>query len=324
MKKINFFVLSFLSLFFVLSCSKKGQYNYEYDNASYETSSLAYSDTANAKSLKLSSSFSQVQNSAIDDFALEESDIFSESSLLERKLIKNGNISIYVDSLEEANKKIESWVENLGGYISNSQMNKYSYSYTARIPSERFDEAMIILNGLGELNTRSVFIEDVTERYYDLEDRLESKKILKDKYSEYLKKAQNIKDLLEIERQLNSVISEIESMEGQMKRLVSQIDYSTISVTISASEPSYESERHIMGVNFKDFIYDTGDFFVSLFKVLLRIIVYGSPILLLISFFYWLLLGKIGLLKRFFVLLSGKVSKNQKNQGGNKKDSEDK
>ena len=91
-----------------------------------------------------------------------------------------------------------------------------------------------------------------------------------------------------------------------MKRLNNQINYSTIDITMQATAPTYETQRHVISMNLKDFIYDVGDFFVKFAKVLLGLIIYGIPILVLLAVLYWLLFGKIGLLKKLFIILSGK------------------
>ena len=297
MKKIILISLFIVSL---VSCSKsryveKSRYAAEEDYFEDSLSEVGY----NAKSV----SAVMMNNSGNSISSAEGA---ASSDIIERKLIRKGRISIIVDSMDESDAKIEAWTKSLGGYVSNSQMSKYYNYYTLRIPSERFDEAMNFISGLGELQNRSVNIEDVTDRWYDLNGRLETKKILEEKYNQYLKKAENMQDLLEVERQLNDVISEIESMEGQMKRLNNQINYSTIDITMQATAPTYETQRHVISMNLKDFIYDVGDFFVKFAKVLLGLIIYGIPILVLLALLYWLLFGKIGLLKKLFIILSGK------------------
>lgn len=333
MKKIILISLFIVSL---VSCSKsryvekslyaaEAEYADEYAGE-YVTDSFSgtgYNGNS-VSSMKKSNSYTFIDESYNDSPVSSEG---AASEIIERKLIRNGTISIIVESMEDSDSKIEAWIKSLGGYISNSQMNKYYNYYTVRIPSERFDEAMKFIGGLGELQNRSVYIEDVTDRWYDLKGRLETKKILEEKYNQYLKKADNMKDLLEVERQLNNVISEIESMEGQMKRLNNQIDYSTINITVEAKVPTYDTQRHVISLNLKDFMYDVGDFFVKFAKVLLGIVIYGIPILALLALLYWVLFGKIGLLKKLFIFLSGKKkadgkagSNIKKSSGGEKSD----
>ena len=151
----------------------------------------------------------------------------------ERKLIRTGNVTLEVQSVSGAEDEIAKWANSLGGYVTNANTWQYGANFTVRIPSARFDEAMSQVGNFGRITNRSVSSDDVSESYYDLQSRLETKYILRDKLSSYLSQAKDIKDLLEIERQLNSVIEDIESTEGRFKRLSGQIDYSTIYINMS-------------------------------------------------------------------------------------------
>ncbi len=232
-----------------------------------------------------------------------------QSEVIERKLIRSGNIYLQVSSLEDSAAALEAWVSKYNGYVSSSNQYSNSNNFTVRIPADKFDEAMNSISGIGKVKSRSVQAEDVTDRYYDLKTRLETKKLLREKYNQYLKKAENIKDLMEIERNLNNVISEIESMEGRLKLLTNQIDYSTISIYMETATPAFSPSYSINKIDFKRIGYNIVNFVIGLFKVLIYIIVYGIPILALLFLFYWICFGKIGLIRKIFKRLSKKSTK---------------
>ena len=154
----------------------------------------------------------------------------------------------------------------------------------------------------GILNSRSISTDDVTENFYDLETRLNTRKILQQKLSGYLKDAKNISDLLEIERQLNNVTSEIESMEKQFRRLSNQIEFSTIS--ISCTLPPNTTDTGFItpdfSEDFKDFAYNALQFISDFGICILYILVIGIPLVLLIAVLYWVCFGKIGLIRKLF------------------------
>ena len=220
----------------------------------------------------------------------------------ERKIIKTGSLSYEVENLSEAEEKISLWLEDLGGYISNTWTNRNNMNVTVKVPASRFDEAMNSTGSFGILLSRSISTEDVTENFYDLETRLESRRILQEKLTGYLKDAKSISDLLEIERQLNDVTSEIESMEKQFRRLSNQIDFSTIS--ISCNLPSYTTEDGFETPDFlqglKDFAYNALQFISNFGFGILYLILMGVPTVLLIALIYWLCFGKIGLIRKLF------------------------
>ena len=298
MKKIYPLVL-IISLLF-LSCSKKAEFaGTGYNRSAVKTA--AFTDSKMTTNLYSDMAF---ESESLAESVKSPSQ--ANEAAYERKLIKDGNISIQVPYLEKAMLSVEEWVKGFGGYISFSNNYNNYCNYTVRIPSSVFDQAMNSLGKLGKVTNRSISVQDVTDRFYDLETRLQTKKILRDKYNEYLKKAENVKDMLEVERQLNNVVSEIESMEGSLKLLNNQIDYSTISINLSTPNVDISPSYSIEGFQWKEIFYNIANFMISFVKVIIYIIIYGIPLLAFIAFLYWLLLGKLGLLKKLFYKLSGK------------------
>lgn len=229
----------------------------------------------------------------------EESSDFENS---ERKLIKNGNISIEVSVLSEAESAVEAWCKSYGGFISTSDFNERGAWFNVRIPAAKFDEAMEAVGKLGVVKSKGSSVQDVSEQFYDLQGRLENRKLLRAKLKNYMEKTSNIADLLKIETELNNVQSEIESMEGRFKRLSGQIEYSTISVNVML--PYNTTER---GFEFPDFgegvrIFGANvmKFFASLVTWIFYIIVCGIPVVAVLSLLFWLLFGRVGLLIKLY------------------------
>ena len=220
----------------------------------------------------------------------------------ERKLIRTGNVSLEVQTVSGAEEEITAWAKSLGGYVTNANTWQGGAGFTVRIPSARFDEAMAQVGNFGRITNRSVSSDDVSDNYYDLKSRLETKYILRDKLTGYLSQAKDIKDLLEIERQLNSVIEDIESTESRFKRLSSQVDYSTIYINMQFERGKDEGGIILPDVknSWNDFVSNIIAFFWGLLKILFYIVIFGIPIVAVAAFFFWLLFGKVGLLVKLF------------------------
>ena len=220
----------------------------------------------------------------------------------ERKLIRTGNVSLEVKTVSDAEEKIASWAKGLGGYVTNANIWENGANFTVRIPSTRFDDAMAQAGDFGRVTERSVNSQDVSDNYYDLESRLKTKYILRDKLSGYLSQAKDIKDLLEIERQLNQVLEEIDSTESRFKRLAGQVDYSTIYINMDFERGKDENGIILPDVkdSWNEFVSNVIAFFWGLVKVLFYIVIYGIPVVVVAAFFFWLLFGKVGLLVKLF------------------------
>ena len=226
----------------------------------------------------------------------------------ERKLIKTGNVRLEVQSLSEVKAGVESWVKKYGGYIANSDEGTSSATFTVKVPSSRFEDAMGETSSFGKVTGKNVNSKDVTDRFYDLKSRLESKRIMQERLESYLKSAKDIKDMLEIESKLNDVTADLEAMQGQMNLLSAQISFSEITV-IARLKPNHTEEGFTLpdvGRKFSDLASNVVYFVVGLFFAVIYIVLFGIPVVLVLAFFYWLCFGKIGLVRKLFARLRKK------------------
>lgn len=300
MKKI---VGIFLGLTFIMfaGCSKKSAISYDFKA---EESAPMYADSVAAPRLAMSKKMMATGNSAERNFSgsAKDSGAVVETGI-ERKLIRNGDISLEVSDLEKTQAAIEEWVKEFGGYISSSNNGEKSSSYTVRIPSEKFDSAMDAAGALGTLKNKNISTQDVSDQFYDLQSRLETKKVLREKLNGYLRQANSMQDILKVESELNSVQSDIESMEGRLKRLTSQIDFSTISVYVTLPYKSVQGggfELPNLGDGFRHFVSNIISYFGGFVAVIFYVIICGIPLVAVLAFLFWLLFGKVGLLVKLY------------------------
>jgi len=153
----------------------------------------------------------------------------------QRMLVKRGNMEFESVQLENDNQKIRNILPRFNAYVDseNFSNNDYSSSYqlSIKVPVAQFEALMDTLSSVGKRTTnKSSNAEDVTRRYRDLNATIESKKALENRYRELLSKATQIKDMLEIERNLNDLRNEIEGYERSFRTLQGDINYSTINL----------------------------------------------------------------------------------------------
>ncbi|HMR56612.1 MAG TPA: DUF4349 domain-containing protein [Cyclobacteriaceae bacterium] len=156
--------------------------------------------------------------------------------IVERKLIRNGNIEFLTKDVRKTKTEIERITKEQKGYISseneNNYGNRFQVNQTLRIPADKFDEVMKQLEGLAEkVDNKNINAQDVTEEFIDVEARLKTKKELEARYLELLKQAKTVADIVSIEGQIANVRAEIESMEGRLKYLSNQVSFSTLNVS---------------------------------------------------------------------------------------------
>jgi hypothetical protein len=163
---------------------------------------------------------------------IQEKDIQQISSR-NRMLVKSGRLEIESQQLEKDNQHIRKLLPGFNAFVDSEEFsnNDYSSSYrlTIKVPVSQFDSLMDTLAGIGQKTiNKSSNAEDVSRQYRDLNATIESKKALESRYRELLSKATQIKDMLEIERNLNDLRNEIEGNEARFRTLQNDINYSTI------------------------------------------------------------------------------------------------
>jgi hypothetical protein len=155
---------------------------------------------------------------------------------VERKVIRQGEISFETKDARRTRDFIRVAVEQHGGYLSgdNAYTNgeRIDYRVDIRIPADRFDSLLLLISEkAGRIESRNITSQDVTSEFIDVQARIRTKKELEQRYLQLLTKASTVEDILSIERELGNLRSDIESIEGRMKYLSDQVAMSTLTVT---------------------------------------------------------------------------------------------
>jgi hypothetical protein len=225
----------------------------------------------------------------------------------DRKLIKRANIRIKAENLEAADISITGLMEKHSAYSASTVVKKSSYNYVIRVPFSAYKAFLAGMDGIGTVLDRSESVEDATIRYYDLEGRLDTKKELLKTFQSYLGKAKNIEEILSVEKRIAELQSDIDRTGKEFRNLSNRVDYATIELVILGPVIISQPDRNpILAVRIKGLFSDFGSFLSDLAVVFIGIVIYGIPILLLVLFFYWILFGKIGILKKLWRMAAGR------------------
>ncbi len=155
---------------------------------------------------------------------------------IERKIIKEGFISFETKDATETSQRIAKAVAAHQGYITEDSQSDYDYRVehrvTIRVPAGNFDRLLeAISKGADELKSKNINAQDVTAEYVDVESRIKTKKELEARYQQLLQKATKVEEMLAIEREMGTLRTEIESMEGRLRYLKDRVAFSTLTVT---------------------------------------------------------------------------------------------
>jgi hypothetical protein len=240
---------------------------------------------------------------------LREEEAVSEAANLnntERKLIKRASIRIRVENLDTADASIAELMKGYGAYSASTEANENSRHYSLRVPAHLYDTFLAEMNGIGRLLYRSESTEDVTLRYYDLEGRLATKRELLKTFQSYLGRANNIEEILSVEARIAELQYDIEGTGIQLRNLANRVDYATIDLSLLGPVMATSNQNATFGEQIRELFGNLGSFFSTLTVVVVGIVIFGIPILLILALLFWLLLGKIGLLKKLWKLVAVK------------------
>lgn len=206
---------------------------------------------------------------------------------VEQKVIKTGTLSLHMESVRDGVEAIKANVTLWGGDVTNSNITRYDNSYfasiTVRVPSDQFDAALSGLKAMA-LYTESEYTnaENITELYMDLEARLNNLKEEEAQYLSILDQAVTVEEILQVTDYLSNVRYEIESIEGQLKYYDTNVDYSTITLTLTEdASAAAAQETWKPKSTFNEAVSNWVIFLQEITDTVIYLAIFGWPLLLL-------------------------------------------
>ena len=153
----------------------------------------------------------------------------------EQKIIKTARLAFETKDVEAMHQKVIKLASQYKGLVqsdnSGKDYNRIYKNVIIRVPTENFQQFIDgISEGVAYFDHKDISRQDVSEEFVDLGARLKAKRILEERYLELLKKANNVKEMLEIERELSNIREEIEAKQGRLQYLQNQVSMSTVTV----------------------------------------------------------------------------------------------
>jgi hypothetical protein len=173
----------------------------------------------------------------MEDNALADMQPSGSDVILERQLIKEGSLDFETSDIMETRQHIETLVQKYKAYISQEDerttASRIYQDITVRIPKTHFDSFLSELSGdIKKFDNKSVTVQDVTEEFVDITARLAVKKETEQGYLRLLNQAKTIKDILDIQNELQDIRSDIESIEGRLRYLKNSVNFSTLHISM--------------------------------------------------------------------------------------------
>jgi hypothetical protein len=217
------------------------------------------------------------------------STVYAATEAVDRKIIRNGELTLETESPTEGLRKITAAAESHGGFVVTSEFKQnpvaagakpsQSVTVVARVPSSQFASALDQIRNAGErVIQEKVSGQDVSEEYLDVEARLRNKKALEGQFLEIMKQARKVADALDVQSQLADVRTEIERLEGRRRFLENQAALSTITTTLQMPQPIIAATTSGFGATIKRTFGDAVDTAASIVLFVIQAVIVLVPI----------------------------------------------
>ncbi len=154
-------------------------------------------------------------------------------------VIRNIKVTMITKEFDAARMRLDAIVKQAQGYVDHLTVradpgSARALSAVLRFPANQVASGLAELKKLGRLTEESQNSSDITGQYVDLAARLTNARNSEQRLLGLLRdRAGNLKDVVEMEREISSVRESIERMDAQQKDLNNKVQYATIQFELS-------------------------------------------------------------------------------------------
>lgn len=186
--------------------------------------------------------------------------------------IKRLDLQLVVDDLAQA----ESWVKEatqlqkgkVTGHTHFSESLVRSSHLTVQVPVKQLNAWIAALEHQKgwKLTGKQLNISSIEQQYVDHAQRLKTRQALEQRYTELLKQAKNMADVLAIEEKLLNLRSEIEWMQTEKGSMDNQMAYAECSVRLEEQLSAWQRLARQSGQQFREGWHVLVNLLLFLFK----------------------------------------------------------
>lgn len=159
----------------------------------------------------------------------------------ERFIIRNANLSLETENIQKIMQQITDVAKLSGGYVVNSKFSQANQAdeygaaeISIRVPAISLESSLKQLKSLAtKVLYEEVNGEDITDKYVDLKSKIKNLQASSAQLISIMAGAKQIKDILNIQKQLSDTQGQIDFLEGYLNYYDQSKAYSLISIKIS-------------------------------------------------------------------------------------------
>ena len=175
------------------------------------------------------------------------------------QLIKKAELTLVVKSIDNSMRDVSAIVRKQQGDILGLQDSKptdpssrATASMQLRVPAPRLEITLNTLAKLGNVQTRSLTAEDVSDQLVDIKARLKNLRKSEEAVLKILERSGSIRDVLQVSQELSNIRESIERISAQLNNLQNQVAYSTITLNLEAAVSAAPADGTPIGLRVQE------------------------------------------------------------------------
>ncbi len=151
-------------------------------------------------------------------------------------LIYEANLGIAVLHVVEIQDQVEAMARERGGFLA----TRTDDTIVVRVPADAFEQFLAAIQELGDVVTRHVQVQDVSEEFHDVQQRIHTLEVMRARVEQLLQDADDVQAALAVQQHLEEITVELEQLQGRLRFLSDRVAYSTITVHFAEATPASE------------------------------------------------------------------------------------
>lgn len=172
----------------------------------------------------------------------------SQTAAIGDRIVRNGTMRLRVedDTFDAAFERLVGLADRFGGTVvasdvMNTDNGSTSGTVTLRVPAGDFDELLVAVGRIGEVERRSITTEDVSVEFVDLEARLRHNHAQEAFYLSLLDRADDVEDAIAVQQRVEGIQQTIEQIKGRLSFLEERTSFSRLTVELFESGAAFQT-----------------------------------------------------------------------------------
>ncbi|KRA31268.1 MULTISPECIES: DUF4349 domain-containing protein [unclassified Nocardioides] len=204
-------------------------------------------------------------------------------------VISTGTVSLEAKDVGDARTEVRKVIDKYQGTLAEQETTTgekgevTSARLVFRVPSARFADATLDLEGIATLTSSTSSGQDVSTEVVDVEARIRAQRKSVSRIEALLARAESLEQIVTIESQLSSRQAELDALLARQTYLADQTSQSTINVYVQQPDDESDEPEEDTADGFIGGLSDGWDSFVTGFGAVLTVVGFAIPWLLLLA-----------------------------------------